>query len=160
MIITSEMENIETFSTFSAKQKKKIALIAKKTKYKKGKKVYLSKYRAGRLFVVVKGKVDLRLFDPTDEVGISFGIMRSGDLFGAASLLKPQEYTVTALCKKDSEFLVMESNDLIDLMEKDKDLGFKLMKKVAQVYFDRYERSKKQMQAMVKTMSLIAVPDV
>jgi CRP-like cAMP-binding protein len=160
MVTASEMEKMEVFSGFTTKQIKKLSLIAKKVTFKKGKKVYLSKYRAGRLFVVAKGKVELRIFDPTEVVAISFGTLGQGELFGAASLFKPPEYTVTAFCKKDSEFLVMEASDLIDLMEKDKELGFKLMKKVAQVYFDRYERSKKQIQDMVKTMSLIAVPDV
>jgi len=154
MITASEMEKIEVFRVFSAKQIKKLSLIAKKIKYKKGKKVYLSKYRAGRLFVVIKGKVDLRVFDPNEEVGISFGIMGDGALFGGASLLKPQEYTVTAFCKKDCEFLVMESNDLIDLMDRDNELGYKLMKKVAQIYFDRYERAKVQIHDMVKVLTL------
>ena len=154
MIIASEMEKFEVFSVFTAKQKKKIALIAKKIKFKKGKKIYLSKYRAGRLFVVIKGKVDLRVFDPSDEVGISFGKMGKGELFGGASLLKPQEYTVTAFCNKDSEFLVMESNDLIDLIDRDSELGYKLMKKVAQIYFDRYERAKKQIRDMVNVLTL------
>jgi len=160
MVTASEIKKIEVFSVFSAKQKKKIALIAKKIKYNKGKKVYLSKYRAGRLFVVTKGKVDLRVFDPDDEVNISFGILGAGELFGGSSLLKPQEYTVTAFCKEDSEFLVMESNDLIDLMAKDPELGFKLMKKVAQIYFDRYERAKTQIHDMVKALTLMSFDNI
>lgn len=154
MITASEMEKINVLSDFSTKQKKKLGLIANKIKCKKGKKVYLSKYRAGRLFVVIKGKVDLRVFDPKDVVGISFGTMGEGALFGGSSLLKPPEYTVTAFCKKDSEFLVIESNDLTDLMAQDYKLGYKLMKKIAQIYFDRYESAKKQIHDMVKVLTL------
>lgn len=158
MATIGEIEALEVFDRFSADQKKRLAQISKKVKYSRGQEVYLSKYRANRLFVVVKGKVALQVFEPGGAVGISFGTLTDGQLFGAASLLKPQEYSVTACCQEDSELLVMETNDLLDLMITDQELGYRFMKKVAQVYFDRYESAKTQIHNMVQVSSLIAKP--
>lgn len=152
-----EIEELKVFNGFNAEQKKRLARIAQKVKYAKGQEIYLSKYRANRIFFVVKGSVDLRVFNPDGVVGVSFGTLDDGQLFGAASLLKPQEYTVTAYCQEDSELLAMEANDLLDLMVTDYELGYRFMKKVAQVYFDRYERTKTQIHNMVIAPTLVAV---
>ncbi len=158
MATIREIEELEVFSDFNAEQMTKLSLIAQIKKYKKGRKVYLSRHRANRVFVVVAGKVDLRVLDPGVEVGVSFGAFGNGKLFGGSSLLKLQEYTVTALCEKDCELLVMESNALIELMDQDHELGCKLMKKVAGIYFDRYEVAKSQIHEMIQAPSLIATP--
>jgi len=160
MATIGELEELEVFNVFNADQKKRLARIAQKVKYAKGQEVYLSKYRANRVFVVVKGRVDLRVFNSDGVVGVRFGVLDDGQLFGGASLLKPQEYTVTAYCQEDSELLVMEANDLLDLMVTDYELGYRFMKKIAQVYFDRYERVKKQIHEMVKATTLFAVKEV
>jgi CRP-like cAMP-binding protein len=156
MATISEMEELEVFNGFNAEQKKRLARIAQKVRYAKGQEVYLSKYRANRIFVVVKGTVDLRILNSDGVVGVSFGTLGDGQLFGGASLLKPQEYTVTAYCQEDSELLVMEANDLLDLMVTDYQLGYRFMKKIAQVYFDRYERTKTQIHSMVNAPTLVA----
>ncbi len=156
MATIGELAELEVFNVFNAEQRKRLARIAQKVKYSKGQEVYLSKYRANRIFVVVKGRVNLRIFNPDGVVGVSFGTLDDGQLFGGACLLKPQEYTVTAYCQEDSELLIMEANDLLDLMVTDYQLGYRFMKKVAQVYFDRYERTKTQIHEMVKAPSLIA----
>jgi CRP-like cAMP-binding protein len=160
MVAIGEIEELGVFSGFNAEHKKRLARIAQKMKYAKGQEVYLSKYRANRIFVLVKGKVDLRIFNSDKVVGVSYGTLNDGQLFGGASLLKPQEYTVTAYCQEDSELLVMESKDLLDLMVTDYELGYKFMKKVAQIYFDRYERAKKQIHEMVKATTLFAAKEV
>jgi CRP-like cAMP-binding protein len=156
MATISEMEELEVFNGFNAEQKKRLARIAHRVKYAKGQAVYLSRYRANRIFVVVKGRVDLRVLNTDGVVGVSFGTLDEGQLFGAASLFKPQEYTVTAYCQEDSELLVIEANDLLDLMVTDYELGYRFMKKVAQVYFDRYERTKTQIHNIVNTHTLVA----
>jgi CRP/FNR family cyclic AMP-dependent transcriptional regulator len=160
MTTIHELDELEVFSEFNPEQKKKLSLIARRMNFKKGDEVYLSRYRANRVFVLVEGKVDLRVLNPDGAVGVSFGTLGDGKLFGGSSLLKPQDYTVTALCDEDCELLVMESNALIDLMDQDHELGHKLMKKVAGIYFDRYERTKNQIHEMIKATTLVAVPAV
>jgi len=156
MVTVKDLEALEVFNGFSSEQKKKLAAICEKKKYEMGKEVYLSKFRASRLFVVVKGKVDLLAEEHDGETGLSLGTLGDGQLFGGASILKLQRYTIAAFCLEDSELLLIESNDLFELIAGDYELGYKLMKKVAGVYLHRYELAKTQLHQMVKAAKGIA----
>lgn len=155
MVPVNELDALDVFNGFSSEQKKKIAAISQKKKLKKGDDVYLSRYRASRLFVVVNGRVDLQVFDDDKLVGLSLGTLSSGQLFGGASILKLQAYTITAICLEDTELLLVESNDLFEAIAEDYELGYRVMKKVAEVYLARYETAKKQLYDMVNTPQVI-----
>lgn len=111
--------------------------------------------QANHLFVVSKGLVSLREIKPGDEVGIAFETRETGGLFGAASFMKPQEYTLTAVALEDSEVIAVDSSKLFALCENDPALGHKLMLKIAQLYFERYKVAKRQLYGMVKTPAII-----
>ena len=117
--------------------------------------IYMSKERAGRIFIVQDGLVSLRLFNPGEEYGLSFGMRERGDLFGGASFLKPQRYSVTAVCLKDTDLFVIEAPQLLDVFEDDAELGYKFMKEIAQIYFDRYLNAEEQLHEMIKAPSII-----
>ena len=107
------------------------------------------------MFVVSKGLVGLRRIDPEDEVGIAFETRESGELFGAASFMHPQHYTLTAVCIEDSEVMAIDADKLSDLCEKDPAVGYKLMLKIAQIYFERYKTAKRNLHDMVRTPTVI-----
>ncbi len=155
MATVNDLEALEVFNGFSSEQKKKIAAICQKKKLKKGDDVYLSRYRASRLFVVTSGRVDLQALDEDKRVGLSLGTLSQGQLFGGASILKLQAYTITAVCLTDAELLVIESDDLFEAIAGDYELGYRIMKKVAEVYLARYETAKKQLYDMVNTPQVV-----
>jgi hypothetical protein len=51
--------------------------------------------------------VSLRKIDPERDIGISFENRGRGELFGTACFMKPQEYTLNAICMEDSEVMAM-----------------------------------------------------
>jgi len=155
MVTVNELDALEVFNEFSGEQKKKIAAISRKKKMKKGEDVYLSRYRASRLFVVISGRVDLQAVNEDKMVGVSLGTLSDGQLFGGASILKLQAYTITAVCLADTELLLIESNDLFEAISEDYELGYRIMKKVAEVYLARYETTKKQLHDMVNTPQVV-----
>ena len=160
MVTVNELDALEVFNEFSSEQKKKIAAISKKKKTKKGGNVYLSQYRASRLFVVINGQVALQVLNSDESVGLTFGTLEGGQLFGGASMLRLQEYTIAATCRMDTELLVMESDDLFDLIAEDYKLGFRIMKKVSEIYLSRYLTAKKQLNYAVNTSqdTIMAAP--
>ena len=110
---------------------------------------------AKHLFVVKKGLVSLRRIDPGDEVGIAFETREPGGLFGAASFMKPQEYTLTAVCLEDTEVMAIDADKLFELCEKDPAVGYQLMLKIAQIYFERYKTAKRSLHDVVRTPTVI-----
>lgn len=156
MVDVNDLKKAEVFSVFSDKQLKELAQITETKKFKVQSHVYEHGDRAKYLFVVVKGLVSLRELKPGDQVGIGFEMRERGEIFGAACFMRPQNYTLTAVCLEDTELMAMDADKLFDLCQKDTELGYKFMTKVAQLYFERYKVAKRQLHEMVKTPTIIA----
>jgi CRP/FNR family transcriptional regulator len=156
MATVKELKDLEFFSVFSEMHLEELAEIAEKKSYRKNAHIYERGDRAKHLFVVDKGLVSLRRFEPGDDVGIAFEMRESGGLFGVASFMEPQEYTLTAVCLEDSELIAIDAVKLSGLCEKDPAVGHKLMRKIAQVYFERYKTAKRNLFGMVQPPTVIA----
>lgn len=155
MVKVNELATFYLFSAFSVEQLEELAEITAQKTYKKHTHVYERGDRAKHLFVVSKGLVSLRRLDPGDQVGIAFETREHGDLFGAASFMHPQHYTLTAICLEDTEVLAIDADKLFELCEKDPAVGYKLMLKIAQIYFERYKTAKRSLHDVVRTPTVI-----
>lgn len=155
MVDVAELRKFELFGIFADSQLNQLAKITEKKNYKTFSHVYEKGERARHIYVVVKGLVSLRELQPGDQVGIGFEMRERGELFGAACFMKPREYTLTAVCLEDSELIEIDADKLFDLCEKDPDMGYKLMKKFARLYFERYKVAKRQIREMVKAPTII-----
>ena len=155
MVEVSDLKKLELFETFADKHLEEIAEITEKKSFKKHSHVYKRGKGAKHLFVVNKGRVSLRGIDPGDEVGIAFETRDPGGLFGAASFVKPQEYTLTAICLEDTEVMAIDADKLFEMCEKDPALGYQLMLKIAQIYFERYKVAKRSLHDMVRSPTVI-----
>ena len=155
MVEAIELAKFYLFNLFSEEQLVEFAEISEKKNYKKYDHIYERGDHAKHLFVVNEGLVSLRRIEPGDDVGIGFEMRKSGDLFGAASFMHPQHYTLTAVCLEDTEIIAINAEKLSGLCEKNPAVGYRLMLKIAQVYFERYKSAKRNLYAMVHTPSVI-----
>ena len=155
MIKTGVLKNLNVFRAFSGVQLEELSIIAEKRTFEKGALVYQRGYRADRIYLVTKGLVGLDKFKSGEKIGISFEHREKGELFGTACFMKPQEYTLTAVCKKDTEVMAIDAHKLEELCKDDSELGYKFMKEVAQIYFERYKAAKRQIHEMVNTPTVI-----
>ena len=155
MVEVSEVKQLKLVSAFSEDQLKELSKITEKRTFEKGALVYQRGDRADHIYAVTKGFVSLNRFEPGEKVGISFERRENGEFFGAACFMKPQEYTLTAVCMEDSEVMAIDAAKLFDLCKRDPELGYKFIKEVAAIYFERYKTAKNQIHEMVKTPTLI-----
>lgn len=155
MVAVIDINQLEMFGVFSEKQLKELAKITAEKSFKKGDRIYQKGDRANEMFFVLKGLVSLRDINPGDEVGVAFEKRERGEFFGAACFMKPQEYTLTAICLQDTAVMAFDADKLFDLCQKDTSLGYKFMKQIAQIYFERYKMAKRQIHQMVKTPTII-----
>jgi CRP-like cAMP-binding protein len=155
MIEAYKVAYMELFDVLSDEHLEEVAKITEKKSYKIHDHIYERGNAAKHLFVVKKGLVSLRRIDPGDEVGIAFETREPGELFGAASFMKPQEYTLTAVCQEDTEVMAIDADKLFELTEKDPVVGYQLMLKIAQIYFERYKTAKRSLHEMVRTPTVI-----
>jgi len=155
MVDVKDLKKLDVFGVLSDKQLTDLSKITEKKNYQTGQHVYESGDRAKRFFVLTKGCVGLRELAPGDAIGVGFEYLERGDVFGCASLMKPQRYTLSAVCEEDTEVLSIDADRLHDISEKDPELGFRLMTKIAETYMGRFETAKKQIHQMVKTPTII-----
>lgn len=155
MVEVNDINKLEIFSVFSEKQLEELSKITEKRTFENGALVYQRGNKADQIYVVTDGMVSLIRFEPGEKVGISFERRDRGELFGTACFMKPQEYTLTAVCKKDTEVVAIDADKLEELCKDDPELGYKFMKEVAQIYFERYKTAKKQIHEMVNTPTVI-----
>ena len=155
MTKVGDFNKFDFFNAFSEKQLAELIKVTETKTFKKGSEIYKEGDRANYIFLVSKGWVSLRKVDPERDIGISFENREKGELFGTACFMKPQEYTLTAICMEDSEILIMDADKLFDLFQKDYQIGYLFLKEIAKVYFDRYKSVKRQLYEMVKAPSII-----
>ena len=150
-----DFNKFDFFNVFSEKQLAELAKITDTKTFKKGSEIYKEGDRANHIFLVSKGWVSLRKVDPERDLGISFENREKGELFGTACFMKPQEYTLNAICMEDSEVLTMDADKLFDLFQKDYQIGYLFLREIAKVYFERYKSVKRQLYEMVKAPAII-----
>jgi len=155
MIDVNELKEFEIFDDFSDTQLQDVARMTEKKRYNAKSHIYEHGDRAKYLFVVTNGLVSLREIHPDDPVGITFEMRERGEMFGAACFMKPREYTLTAVCLEDSEVLAIDADGLLELCQRDAEIGYKMMTKFAQIYFNRYKIAKRQLREMVKAPTTI-----
>lgn len=154
----TKVDDFNKFDFFNAFSKDQLAGLAKVTEtktFKKGSEIYKEGDRANHIFLVSKGWVSLRKVDPERDIGISFENREKGELFGTACFMKPQEYTLNAICMEDSEVMAMDADKLFDLFQKDYQIAYLFLKEIAKVYFERYKSVKRQLYEMVKAPTII-----
>jgi CRP-like cAMP-binding protein len=156
MVPVGDLKKFDLFKDLTSEQIAPLAKITKVKQCKGGKVLYRQGTPAKNLFLVKKGTVSLRRLE--EHVGISFVTRVPGDLLGSASLMEPQEYTLTALCLEDAEFYAIDAKKLFALFEKDPVVGYKMGLAVARIYFALYQNAKGQLLAMVKTPTIITAP--
>ncbi|MGQ9669776.1 MAG: Crp/Fnr family transcriptional regulator [Desulfosoma sp.] len=106
MITVEQLKSCRFFLVFSDEELEKIAQVTQNKSLKKGNVVYRNGETAGHFFIVGKGLVSLREFQPEDTVGIAFETRGPGKIFGVASLMPSKTYTLTAVCQEDTELFV------------------------------------------------------
>lgn len=155
MTKVDDFNKIDFFNAFSKDQLAGLAKVTETKTFKKGSEIYKEGDRANHIFIVTKGWVSLRKIDPERDIGISFENREKGELFGTACFMKPQEYTLNAICMEDSEVMAMDADKLFDLFQKDYQVGYLFLKEIAKVYFERYKSVKRQLYEMVKAPTII-----
>jgi CRP/FNR family transcriptional regulator, nitrogen oxide reductase regulator len=145
MVDVSDLKELEVFRVLSDSQLQQVARIAEKIVCKVNSHFYKPGDQASYLFVLRKGFVVLRELKPDEQIGIAFEMRQAGAWFGAASFMRPQQYTLNGLCLEDSEVLAIDADKLLDLCEADVEMGYRLLKTVAMLYLERFKTTKRQL---------------
>ena len=122
-------------------------------KFKEGERAYSEGMPASHLFILLKGRVELRR--PT-KGGPSLLVddVLEGSIFGVSSLMGTERYLVNAECVQDSEVLKVEDRALRRILDENPAVGYAIQRRISQIFFRRYVDAMERLETIVQAMSL------
>lgn len=150
MISTETLSQFSLFNGLPDTLLKEIAAISSETSMKQGEFVFREGENADKLHFLLRGSIALRvkLTSRPDSVTVSF-VSTPYQSFGWSGVVAPHHYTSSAECDEDSSLLIIPADPFMQLLEKNPEYGFTVMKRIAEIIADRLRNSR---QALLKTI--------
>jgi CRP-like cAMP-binding protein len=103
---------------------------------------------APTLYILQDGLVTIRIQSTVHEGGLMVdAVNERGRTFGWSALIEPRRYTASAVCLGEVKVLAIDGADLMKLLEEDLQLGFTVMKKVAEIISWRLRNTRSQLRS-------------
>ena len=100
--------------------------------------------KAGKFYVIHKGKVALEGVSPSDQL-ITIDTIEEGDILGWSWLLPPYHWQYSARVIEPVQVIVLDGVYLREKCEEDHDFGYELVKRVTQAIAQRLQATRTQM---------------
>ena len=148
-----KLEKHELFGLLNPKEMERLSNASGVAKLKAGDKVYSEGIPASHLFVLLKGRVELRRL--TSE-GPSFLVedLIEGALFGVSALVGTDRFLLNAECVEDSEVLKIEGKVLRQILDENPVVGYATQRRISQIFFKRYVDTMERLRTVVQAIPL------
>lgn len=104
-----------------------------------GAKIFTQGEKAEFFFMLMKGKIVLEM-QVSERINVSLGSIKTGGSLGWSALLGDPAYTSDAVCVEPCEIMAIQGEKFQELMERDHDMRYGVMKIVVSILKRRLER--------------------
>lgn len=147
------LDKKELFDFLRPEQVDKISKSAELVKFKAGDTVYSRGAKADWFYIVVKGRVSLRL--PGNKgVNLLISELTGGAMFGSCVSYSVGAYALESQCTEDTQLLKIRAEVLRKLMDDEPQLGYAIQSKISEIYFNRYLETMRKLQAIVQNIEI------
>jgi CRP-like cAMP-binding protein len=88
---------------------------------------------ADALYLVLEGKIDLKItIDPKSQRQQHISTVTEGHMMGWSALVEPYLYTLSAIASSNCRLVALEASAVRDMMEHKPEIGYTIMKRLAQ----------------------------
>jgi signal-transduction protein with cAMP-binding, CBS, and nucleotidyltransferase domain len=152
-MVEEKLKSHDLFALLTPKEVERLSNACGVVKLTKGEKVYSEGLPASHLFVLLKGRVELRR---PAKGGLSLLVddIPEGGVFGVSSLAKGERYLLNAECIEDSDVLKVESRILRAILDENPVAGYAIERKISQIFFKRYVEAMERLRAVVQVVAL------
>ncbi|MDD4954914.1 MAG: cyclic nucleotide-binding domain-containing protein [Candidatus Omnitrophica bacterium] len=138
------LEGHPFFSGLKAEYLDFIVGCASNVRFKEGEIILREGDAADKFFLVREGKVALEINVPQHEP-ITFQTIEGGDILGWSWLIPPHFYRFTCRTLADTRAIALDGKCLRNKCEENRDMGYELLKRLAGVFTQRLEVTRKQL---------------
>ena len=152
-----KLKKHEVFGLLNPDEVKRLSTVSGVMSFKDGEKVYSEGIPASHIFILLKGRVELKR--PT-KGGPSLLIddLIAEDIFGVSSLLGADRYLLNAECVENSEVLKIEGKTLRQIFDQNPVVGYAMQRRVSQIFFKRYLNVMERLQTVVQSIPISVTP--
>ena len=150
-----KLKKHEIFGLLKPDEIRRLSAVSGVMTLKDGDRIYSEGIPASHLFILIKGRVELKR--PT-KGGPSLLIddLMAENIFGVSSLLGAERYLLNAECVEDSVVLKIEGKVLRQIFDQNPVVGYAMQRRVSQIFFKRYLNVMERLQATVQTIPMRA----
>ena len=138
MNVTKMIKGHDLFRSFDFDDIARLSDFTRQLKYGKGDLVYRSGQEGAHFYVVLEGRVNLKLTSDDNESSLVVGRMEKGDIFGLSPLLGFNRFTTSAVCATECQILAVEIGSFEALLTGNQQVHLNVMSIIARAYFSRY----------------------
>lgn len=134
--MTIRIEDIRKFIQFKDLSEQEIESIIKNAKektYQKGEKIFKEKTTADTLYLLVKGRVSIRMGGNLSSSTIEVDRISPGATFGWSAIVEPYTYTASAHALTNTKVIAVSADALLNLFEENERIGYLVTKGTAKV---------------------------
>lgn len=153
MSVAAVLKGHDIFKALPVEQVDRISQVSAMRSLGKGETVYMFDGLASHTFVLIEGRVALKLPAGTGQAPAVVARVGKGELFGLAPLLGGKRYTTTAECVEPCKVFFVEAAPLLKVLKQYPDVGFQVMSALASAYLHRYEETVKHFQGALSQIA-------
>jgi CRP/FNR family cyclic AMP-dependent transcriptional regulator len=139
MISVNDLEQFPIFSGMDRNLLTSIAKFCLKRTYRVGEIFATEGSKAENVFLLVKGGIDIERklpenwIPPASEGHNVVYSLKDKELFGWSSIVEPGVHTGTARCSEDSEVIVINGKQLLDVLDNNGKAAYQFMKRLTTI---------------------------
>ena len=134
---TKELQVTELFAGLNEEQLDKIESIAKSGSISSGQFLIQEDDHGKSMYLILHGRVDIHMSVPNSESSEVIATLKDGDVVGELVLLGRSRRSAHVTAKDDVRALVWNSEELIKVLEDNKEIGFHIMRNLAKLLANR-----------------------
>jgi CRP-like cAMP-binding protein len=146
---TKILEKVDIFRGLSPKQFESLGQISEERRYRTGEVIFAEQSPGHEMYVVKNGKVCIELGLKGKSEAATVHRVGAGQIFGELSLVDRKKRSATAVCENDCELVAINQEKLDELFKQDTQLGYVIMKNLAELLAGRLRRTNLQLVASI-----------
>lgn len=141
MEVMEILESSELLGGFEKKYLEKIVPLCRTEHYSMGDSIFDEGSESKKFYILTEGTLSLekkvsQAFENRESV-IQLEEIGKGEAFGWSGLIEPHRFAASTRCLTECDVLSIECQKLLELLDRDPDLGYKLAQRLARLMSSR-----------------------
>jgi len=140
------LKKVGFFDTLNDEELSEVLTLTKQEDFKEGDSIFSEGDTGDKLFIIIAGAVRISKNIPgMGEEALS--VLRTGDYFGEMALIEDITRTADATAHEGSSVITISKEDLQSLMEKNREMGYKILVKFVETLSRRLRATNDKLQS-------------